>query len=84
MSIGRWRRVVSVIETYGRFAPRTARWLDLEGRSKIVIPIPPQRERDPTSAVVAHKVDCGTSSEKVRSFAVFAAQDDKFFGAGAV
>jgi hypothetical protein len=42
----------------------------------IVIPISPQRERDPASAVVTHKVDRVTPSEKGRSFAVFAAQDD--------
>jgi hypothetical protein len=44
--------------------------------SFIVIPIPPWRERDPTGAVALHKVDCVSSSEKARSFAVFAAQDD--------
>jgi hypothetical protein len=42
----------------------------------IVIPISPQRERDPASAVVTHKVDRVTSSKKGRSFAVFAVQDD--------
>jgi hypothetical protein len=36
----------------------------------------PSVARDPASAVVSHKVDCLTSSEKGRSFAVFAAQDD--------
>jgi len=75
MSIGRWRRVASVVATAAGSSPRQrGGYTSRVVAPTIVIPIPPQRERDPAGAVGSHKVNC------VRSFAVFAAQDDKFLG----